>query len=1002
MKKYILLVVIVIIPLLGISQSLVPDAFWNDGNHRPWCDKGLGTTFLTYNGVLHVFNYQGNGNTNGGHTYMYTINAGNKTTQGDLDDVKLEDYKVGPEGNHNNKLEFGYYAESLAPDEGPVVGKTFTFLFDGRAWYFMHVLSGYYNSKIDPLDESYECFAQLPEDDSFKCYTYYKKHNPSSQHWKQGGFQLDSLMYFMVYKNDDKYWEIDEHYFSEDDNKFQSAGNDFKVDPYIESVGTHLGSFPYFGGMVRRIDALGNQYLVVTFYNQTGFYVMGKIVPGIVDGKRSFTWEEVLAEPDPVITVPNLPGPRAFPFYVGATTLAEGSFKGNRTANNIPNKEESDRLVLFGESSSKSSDGYYHVAYCEYHFENDLLVKDASGEIALPSSRGPYAVTDAVDHEPDFHLQASFQLKPMDYTTMLTGTDGYQSYMWLIYPDHDRHFNGAMFMSDCWRQDPDLFEESSDLADEDSYPGIRDLWSLVGIIDGAPPVSMDWEKWLDYHGFHVPASSLEFETETSGTTEILTSTEHEWSLGQSLKISVSNKSVKAQMGEKFKYSETYENTVSHSETTSVSFGIPYELEEESQDFGFYIYSVPVIKRYTYFAYPWWDNNTLQYPVESAMQYLFVTVNNPIISKAVTLDKYPFYVDEPNDSTMRGWHEADGRSFVNDQVNLYDLFPVMYLHWDDGSGGSWTDISTTVEDITSNSQTRSWDFEVEAGGGVTVKIPKICKVESEAMIQAGYSGSLLNETTTTSELGNRIRASLENLKYAEMGINLTSLAMNGYLFTQETNPHWWYFDSLAGQRPFYLAWVVSTATQSLELQSPANGSYLNPDDLLFTWMPDRGELHDYKLFISKSSNISSYNSVYQKQLGRSTALSVKDFQPEPGETYFWAVRAYDENGEAVYSPKWSFTITDGKEESTEVLMKAAVYPNPASGSDFNIAFDPVTGGRITVQLVDISGSVMANAQVNALAGTTSIITFPGLDLPAGIYLAVIRSDNEQVVKKIVVR
>ncbi len=56
------------------STDLVPDYTWADDNHRDWCDKGIGTAFLAYNGYLHVFNYQGNGTRKGGHAYMYQIN----------------------------------------------------------------------------------------------------------------------------------------------------------------------------------------------------------------------------------------------------------------------------------------------------------------------------------------------------------------------------------------------------------------------------------------------------------------------------------------------------------------------------------------------------------------------------------------------------------------------------------------------------------------------------------------------------------------------------------------------------------------------------------------------------------------------------------------------------------------------------------------------------------------------------------------------------------------
>jgi hypothetical protein len=316
MKKVIqLTLILILLPFLGVSQSLLPEAHWSDGNQRPWCDKGIGTSFLTYNGVLYAFNYQGNGTNKGGHAYMYTINKGNLTAQDELDDVKMEDYKVGPDYDHDNRLEFGYPGESNSYDEGAVLGRAFTFQFNGFAWYFEHIRSAHSDGAFGIVNESYECFAQLPADDFLKCYTYYKTYSPVSRNLKQGGFQLDSLMYFLSFNSDEKSWEIQENYFSED-KKFQSTGNTVGLNPFIECVGNPLSTFNLLGGLVRKLDSIGNQYFVATFYHPGQYYVFGKIVPGMTNGKRSFTWLEILAEPDPAVVFPQVPGTRAFPFYM--------------------------------------------------------------------------------------------------------------------------------------------------------------------------------------------------------------------------------------------------------------------------------------------------------------------------------------------------------------------------------------------------------------------------------------------------------------------------------------------------------------------------------------------------------------------------------------------------------------------------------------------------------------------------------------------------------------
>lgn len=1004
MKKYILCLSFAIISLAGITQNwqnLVPEAVWHDGNNREWCDKGFGTTFLDWNGVIHVFNYQGNGHNDGGHAYMYTINAGNKTAQGDLDNVKMEDYKVGPSNDHNNKLVFGYPAEGDSYDEGPVLGQTFTFKFDNRAWYFQHILDGwYYSGECNDCYRSFECFAQLPLDDSYKCYTYYRTVDPASQHWKQGGFQLDSLMYFLVYKNDDKYWEIDEHYFSSSDNKFHSNNNDVKFDPTVnvdEYTKLPLSHFPYFGGMVTRLDSLGNPYFVVAFY-EVAAAAIGKIVPRIVNGKYTFTWEDAIVIPDDY----------GYPITsCGAITICEGSIKGNRTANDIPNKSQSDRVIIYGEYTASNSDGSKPVRYWEYHFENDMMVPDVYGTITLPSSRAPHTVKDDVNGNTDYHLYSSYQLIPMNYSDMIQGNEGYQSYVWLIYPDKDRHFNGAMFLSDSWRHDPDLFKESYDLNEDETYDGIQKLWSLMGIIDGAPPASIDWDTWYaGVHGFEYP-TMLEFEVDTVGATGFSTDSENEWSIGENIDLSIGNKKRKFNLGEKYKYTQSYENTVKQDSLTMKTRTTPYKLDHSNQDYGFFIYSVPMIKRFTFYTYPWWDNNTLDYPAESSLQYLFQTTSTSLVNYEVSLDKFPFNVSNPNDPTMFGWLYNGGRYFINQQADLHGLQPAFQLDWTDGSGGSTDMIASEKTDETSNKNTRTWEFEVEAGyeaGSPLKKVPDVCKIEKNLSVGAGYKGSLMSETTTTTTYGQRITASLESFLDEGEGVNTSGLHMLGYFFRPEDNPNWWYLDSLDGQKPFYLAWIVTSTSNAVELQTPANGSRMQKGNLFFSWLPDMGELYDYEMLVSKSANICYANAVYRKKMGKATALSATEFKPEPGEKYFWAVQALDDEGRRIYSRIWNFTVPE--EETTEIIaeasLKAVVYPNPAKFSDVTIAIDPVTGGTVMVKLFDVNGALVASEQVNALEGSTSIISFPSVKLSAGIYLAVIRTDREQVVKKVVVR
>ena len=969
--------IIILIPVFGFGQSLVPEAHWNDGNHRDWCDKGIGTAFTSNNGILTSFNYQGNGTRQGGHVYMYTIDEALKTSQTDLSNVKMSDFKLGPSADNNNKIVFGFPGEGSSYDEGPVLGRAFFFQYASQTWYFIHIRSANQcDHCTSPDNESYECYARIPDNTDQKCYTFYLTSGPVSTVLKQGAFQMDSLVYFLAYDKSvtPNHWQIQEF-------RFDSTNSHFKYNG-LTLVYSSL-TYPYLGGLYSRLDSLGNVYYIATFYDQTGNWQVGKLIPGISGGKRSFTWRLLL---DNSHSSP-------FTSTIAATAIYDGTIKGNRVASDIANKPASDRMILFGECMNKSSDGYYHVQYGEYHFNNDNLVMDGHGEITLPSSSGPYKVSDY------YHLYASYMLQPKDYTTIMTGTDGFQQYMWLIYPDHDRHFNGAMFQSDFWTLSPD-YKNSPDLDDDISYPGISALWTLSGIVDGPPPVSMNWHKWDSTWGYPVSPTRLELETDSSGATEFTTQTENEWSVGESIELATNRSKLwKASISEKFKFSQTFEKTISSSETHMVTYTSPFDVDEESQEYGYFLYVVPEIKRYSYSMFPWWDDPTKQeYPVNGSFQYLFQTVANQFLKYPKPIAGPPFEIEEPNDASMKDWYYDDGRDFLMQQAGAWGLVPSISLNWMSPGGGNSCNIQTSKEAKSSDSQTNSWEFEVEAG--YQEEVPHVCEID--AKLSTGYKGSLMSETVSTSEYGHRIFASLEQLSAKNFGVNIGRLSIDGYLFTNDVNPNWWFYEGLNKQMPFYLAWVVNNATQSLISVAPPNRSNISISDLLFTWRPDHGTLENYELVISKSTPIANPNIIYRKKTGEATEVSTADFQPEPGVPYYWSVKAHDQEGNIIYAPVSSFSIPKEEEQPTlTTVLRSVVSSNPGTTEEIRIVVNPLTDGLVSLSLVNLSGLEVYRLEVTGTANQVIPFSFAGTHLAPGLYFAVIQSAGERIVKKIII-
>ncbi|MEI7499784.1 MAG: T9SS type A sorting domain-containing protein [Bacteroidota bacterium] len=970
--------ILMLIPLFGFGQSLIPEAHWNDGNDRPWCDKGIGTAFTSNNGILTSFNYQGNGTRGGGHVYMYTIDEALKTSQTDLSNVKMSDFKLGPSADHDNRLEFKFPGESNSYDEGPALGRAFFFQYETQIWYFIHIRSAHQpDGQSEPDNDSYECFARIPDNTDMKCFTYYNTLKPVSTVLKQGAFQLDSLVYFLAWDKSvtPNRWQIQEYRLDSTDSHFKSNNNTI--------VYTSL-TYPYLGGIYSRIDSLGNTYFLTTFYDQAGNWQVGKLIPDISSGKRIFRWELIL---DNSHSSP-------FTSTIAATALFDGTIKGNRVASDIPNKAESDRLILIGECRDKSSDGYYHVQYGEYHFNNDNLILDGKGELALPAVTGPYKVSDY------YHLYASYMLLPKDYKTVMSGTDGYQQYMWLLYPDHDRHFNAAMYQSDFWCVSPD-YEYSPDLDNDVKYPGISTLWTLTGIVDGPPPVSMNWHKWDSTWGYPVAPTMIELESESFGATEFTTQTENGWSAGLSVDVESKQQSYNMQgsIGFKLKFSQTFEKTVSSSETHQVTYTTPMGLEEESQEYGYFLYVVPEIKRFSFSLFPWWDDPSKQdYPIDGSFQYLFQTIANKPVKYPKPISETPFNIAEPNAPAMEDWYFDKGREFLIEQAGLWDLDPVLNLTWDSPGAGGYGTIETSEEQKQSDSQTNSWDFEVEAG--YTEKIPKVCLIDIK--VSTGYSGSLMSETSTVSEFGKKIFASLEQLSVQSFGVNIGYLSVDLYLFTNDVNPNWWFYEGLNHQKPFYLAWVVTDAEKSLIPVSPPNGKQINQNDLLFTWRPDHGTLGDYELVIAKSTPIAKTSIIYRKKTGEATEASTADFQPEPGVTYYWSVRARDEKGNLIHSPMSSFSIPKEEEQpSSSPKLVTVISSNPGTKEDIRIVVNPLADGPVSLSLMNLSGIEVYRLEVTGTANQVVPFSFAGTHLAPGLYFAVIQSGGERVIKKIVI-
>lgn len=976
MKRYILFLIIAL-PFILQAQSILPDHTWHDPastSHSKWYTADFGSTAFSYNGQIFAFNYWDEGSNKGGHTYVFTINKKH-------DYSAMAEYKLGT--SRSNKLVFGYKNEGESMSPGPIIGRTFGFLFNNRMWYFQHVhelpkFNEYH------LEESYECFALFPLDTMQSCTTYYETFNPPPDITKLGAFQLDSNLYFIGTKliNDDGYcsWYIQEYGFNSSNNRFSHTRD--------MEIGIVPTTHDMLSGIIKRLDKDGNEYIVFSSYKRSG---MG------TSDERIFMLKPYISDNVTEFTCTNFT--TSYQLYNSAMALIGGSIKGNRTSD--ANHYYTDRFTSFSICENENSDGIHPVYAMEFGID------DCQGECPV-FSKYLYsnAVTIPVSTAPSrgagdyFQMVSAYELVPEVYTQSFGGqTDGYQQNVWVFYPDADKHWNAVIFTSDHWRLTNDSIVNSADLYNKELYPGIDDLWSLIGICDGGPPISLDWEVWGNSHVPGTEPTELTFTYSAGEESHITSSYEDQWSVGENMKISrsTSNK-LEGSISEHFKYSSTYKHVISNSNAVEQTLSIPFTLMESNQDTAVLIWAVPSLIRYPYSTYPWWDTDQTN-PVPYSFQYLVRTTGMTLIEENVGINEYPFNIQEPNDPSMDDWKQAS-RPEIQYAILNQGAQPIINATWENNQEGKTYTYSIT--DNSSDSQENSSHYEITGGASVTV--PKVFKLT--VGVSGSYEVQYSTDVTTTTKYGSAIDCDLSHLKTDAVGPNVSSLNLSIFWFRNEEDssgntPDWWYWSAYDDQRPWYIAYINNKTKASIQLQSPSNGDLVDGSDLYFSWMADGAELDDYTLVIANDGYIYNGSIIYRQSLGKAKSTTLQDFRPEKGKTYYWSVTGKTSEGQMVWSDIRSFTSGDGQYNTHPELM-ALVYPNPAGHDDLHIAITPVDAGNITIQLTDLNSVVVTQEVVKGSDGLPIEILFSGLNLPAGIYLAVIRSDNEQVVKKVVVK
>lgn len=554
---------------------------------------------------------------------------------------------------------------------------------------------------------------------------------------------------------------------------------------------------------------------------------------------------------------------------------------------------------------------------------------------------------------------------PVDISSTMSGSDGYQKQNILVSCDKKNETNFSVFQSDYY-----VINEAADVVATNfmDYTGpgneqLKKTWTLLGIVDGAPPCALDWELWEEQHEYtgEVPPTELVWQIESEESSSTSIETETTWTLGYDLKGSIPiAEPLELGLGIKAESAWINKELNETVNTTSIELTIPMTLTEQNQEMARWYWLVPNITRYPYSTFDWSDPN-FEHPINNTIDYAYITTGYAIKSETPPLSTAPHYISSPNDPGMNDW-VARG-STMNDTTIGYhafmnDLSSAGSAYYNSIDDGTSCKVTGETEQTTETSYTDKNNFSFSAG----IEIPLIFSFDMEGSYEYEYTTS--NKVTTTFKQS--LEVNLSNLKPGNSSaIYPENYYVFPYLFTAEKNQDWWYFDNpeLMGYKPWYLAYTVSLSSKKsaglLQLQSPAEDEVFYVDEALdFTWLDD---LMQTKLVISNQPTHALKSVVYRGDLKSSSADKVSGLA---AGTYYWRVAGISIDGEPIWSDFRKFSVVEKDfladnqgeyETKLQFVLPAKVYPNPSYGHDVSVTYEVKEAeAPVHISLYDITG------------------------------------------------
>ena len=928
--------------------NLNPDSVFHDSHTNYWTTGQ--TTLYGYQGNIFMISLLDE--FTGKSPRVYTIDH-----QG-----HFAEYNMKPD----DKNYFLYGFEDETEYYSGTQGNSIAFEYNGDFWHYHNYMK--WNTAFVHTDDSYDCFARFPQDVTLPYHTYYDAINGKPAVIKKGAFQLDSTLYFLgVYaqSGDPNYgkWCVQRYDYDKANDKFI-----FKKNVLVAGISGNM-----LGGIVPHTDSSGVTRLLINTYlsSNSAVYLGFLSATTPVGGETTFSY------------APPIPSPGMLS-NCKASVLIGGSVKGGRTIDNMEGMIHSERVTLLGYGNNNTS----VINYTEYQYAFNTIYQSGQGSVVLPSSMTPASWSSA------YNLVGAVELIPYKFNNVVGDeANGFIQHNWIYYPDNNGKLCGLRFMSDSWKPIPDSTIISDDLnldavSDSTYGPEVRSLWSLAGITDGGPPSSINWAVWDSYYVPETRPTELVFEMEGEFSSSITTVTEDKYTEGADLTFKKKHTSFSAGI----EFSEAFKHSVTGSHSWTNILSMPFELNESSQDLGFYIYVIPTITRYTYKKFPWYDPG-FRYPEPGSKQFRYQTSSTAVIYRPREISEFPFSINTPNAANLDDWKLAN-RTKMNKYVSLSGIQPVCNPTWSNPEAGQTGTFITVSDTASEYSNTTSYKVDASYVG----KKPKVFEYQVSASHDVNYETSTENE----SKLSKKVEVSLKNMAEKSKGINFNSYIVHTYWFNPEDYA-WWYLDSTGTDRPWYIAYSVSGLSASILLRSPAPGEQLKNTGMLFMWDATGLDPAEYSLFISTTQNVTPSHTVYRETAGLNTNYYLSSLPfCEEGKTYYWAVRAMNRDGDIVWSESRPFVYgADLGKRTTDAGLNVIPYPNPGPGTVLHVLVDSKETGSLSLKITALNSLVVYQITLNHAQAGAQTIELTGLSLQPGIYLLETTINDEKVTRKLVI-